>query len=385
MQPVASTVAPTRRGLIIHDGLAFLTLFAVSLALLGFTIFLFKSFEAHRDDLAHRWSDRGRLALEQGKPEQAVGALRTALVYDQDNRDYQLLLAQALAQSGRTEEAENYFLNLWETRPGDGFINLHLARIARARHQDREATDYYHAAVFGSWEGDGVVRRREVRLELVDYLIAQHQNAEARNELFTVAGNAPNNVDLNLQVGDKLAQAGYLPDAYSFYRKAIALEPHAHAPLARAGESAFNLGDYVQAEKLAGRALDTRPPSPSDHAALMNLAESARRIQQLSLRPDQPARQRVSHILEASTAAQTRLQTCISPSSPHLADLAAQWAALLPSRKLLADNPDTQDAWVSLIFQSELETAKTCSAPAGDDALLLRLATAAQKESANGN
>ncbi len=394
MQPVATPTVSTRRGLLIHDGIAFLVLLAVSLILLGITLFLFKSFEAHRDELGKRWSDRGRLALERGHPEEAVGALHTALTYAPDDRADQLLLAQALAGAGHTEEANNYFQNLWETRPGDGFINLQLARLARARGQDRAAEDYYRASVYGSWEGDGIVRRREVRLELADFLIGQHQNAEARNELFTVAGNAPANVDLNLKVARRLEAAGYLPDALSFYRKAVALDPHSRPALAAAGQAAYALASYPLAEKYLQRALDAKatasPGALTDQSALSALAQNARRIQQLSLNPDQPVHQRASHILAAANIAQTRLGACLSPASPKLADLTARWAALLPSRRTLTNDADAQDRWTGLIFETEMQAAQpsvvqTCGVPAGDDALLLRLANTAQKEAASGS
>ena len=75
----------------------------------------------------------------------------------------QLALAQALAASGHVNEAENYFLNLWQSRPGDGLINLQLARLERSRGREQQATEYYRAAVFGTWDGDALTRRRDTR------------------------------------------------------------------------------------------------------------------------------------------------------------------------------------------------------------------------------
>jgi tetratricopeptide (TPR) repeat protein len=391
MQPATTYPALTRRGLILHDALAFLALLATSVALFGVTLFLFRSFEQHRADLAVRWADRGRIALQQSKPDAAVTALRTSLSYAPDERANQLLLAQALAQSGHTEEATNYFLNLWEARPGDGFINLQLARLARQKGEFREATDYYRASIFGSWEGDGVIRRREVRLELSDFLIQQHLNAEARNELFTVAGNAPNNVDLNLTVASKLEAAGYLPDALTFLQKAIAADPHNRKALELAGQAAYTLGDYPAADHLLHRALDEPPylgETPAQQQQLAPLAGDARRIQELSLAPDQPATIRANHILAASKIAQARLRTCLaSPgTAPHndppLDDLNARWTSTQSSknpRRMLLDDPSAQDAWTQLIYLTERNTAQACGTPTGDDALLLQLANAAGK------
>jgi tetratricopeptide (TPR) repeat protein len=390
--PTASTAATSKRGLIVHDSLAFLALLSASIALFGVTLFLFRSFEDHRVDLARRWSARGTTALERGRPEEAVAALRTALSYDPDGttaRTDQLRLAQALADAGHLDEADNYFLNLWDATPGDGFINLELARLARRKGEPSDADNYYRASVYGSWEGDGVVRRRAVRLELADFLIEQHQLAEARNELFTVAGNAPNDTGLNMTVAEKLQAAGYPSDALGFYKKAAEADPHARLPLERAGEAAYALGDYPEAERLLNRAIASQPvpgSSPQDQSRLEALANDARRIQQLNLTRDQPAGERAEHLLEAANVAQARLKACVAANpSTALASLSAQWTSAAPSatnRRKLLQNAATEDRWAQLIYTTEQTTAQTCGAPTGDDALLLRLANVAQPPAA---
>jgi hypothetical protein len=51
-------LASARRKLILRDSLGFLTLLVVTLVLSGFTLLLFRSFSAHREDLAQRWPRR---------------------------------------------------------------------------------------------------------------------------------------------------------------------------------------------------------------------------------------------------------------------------------------------------------------------------------------
>ena len=397
MQSTLPYAATSRRGLILHDSLAFLALLGTSIALFGVTLFLFKSFQAHRADLAQRWSARGRMELSQHRPEEAVDALRTALSYDTEGdkeRADQLLLAQALDAAGHTEEATNYFLNLHDATPGDGSINLQLARLARRRGDDEDADDYYRAAIYGSWEGDAVIRRRQTRLELADYLIQQHQLAEARNELFTVAGNAPADVQLNLDVARKLESAGFLQDAFTFYQKAAAADPHARLPLELAGTAAYKLGNYAEAERLLNHALVERPApnhTAEEQQHLEALAEDARRIQQLNLTRDQPAAERADHILNASKIAQARLRECLATNpSATLASLDARWTAATEGdsadRRALLASAAAQDTWSNLIYTTEQDTAPplnpVCGQPTGDDALLLRLANAAQPVSA---
>ncbi len=57
-----------RRKLILRDSLAILSLLLVTAILFAVTLFLFRSFSSHRADLAQRWSSRGRVDLQRGKP-----------------------------------------------------------------------------------------------------------------------------------------------------------------------------------------------------------------------------------------------------------------------------------------------------------------------------
>src|SRR6202012_66272 len=119
----------------------------------------------------------------------------------------------------------NYFLVLWETEPGSGPINLELARLA-ARKSDVQATiNYYRASIYGTWEGDGTVRRREVRLELARYLIAHNEFSKARTELLIAGGNAPDDIPLRMTLAGLLEQAQAPKDALTYYKKVLLEEP----------------------------------------------------------------------------------------------------------------------------------------------------------------
>ena len=393
MATTTQTRAYTKRGLVLHDTLSFLALLAISVALFGVTLFLFRSFEEHRADLAVRWAKRGRLALAQNHPAAAVDALHTALTYTSDGpeeTDDQLLLAQALAAGGHTEEAQNYYLNLWDTHPGDGFINLQLARLDRAQDKLADANDKYEASIFGSWEEDGAVHRRNVRLEFTDFLIEQHLNADARNQLFTVAGNFPTDVPTLLNVAYKLQTAGYAPDALTFLQKAVALQPHNRDLLIQAGQAAYTLADYALAERLLHRALEEHP-APGDAVSQPQLAAqaaAAKRIQDLTLTPDQPATPRADHIITAARIAQTRLRTCLAApgtaprNDPLLDSLTPRWTAAnaaKATRASLMNNPAAEDTLTQLIYLTEQNTNQACGEPTGDDALLLELANNAAK------
>ena len=376
-----STVHIGRRRLIVRDGLKFLTLTLVAIAMSGMTTFLFRSFEARREDLSVRWAQRGRDALQQGHPEQAVTALHIALSYHADSPDNELALAQALAASGHINEAENYFLNLWQARPGDGPINLQLARLERSKGDARTAIDYYQAAVFGTWAGDALTRRRDTRLELSKYLIEQGQLQSARAELAVAAGNNPDPAT-QLVIAQLLEAAEDPKDAFIAYRNAGLGSDTRFVAQAKAGELCHRLGDYACAASLLDKALQYTGWTPEQKLRMTNLQKDSERLQELSFGSDVPLMVRMSHLLNDGRIAQSRLQSCVTPAasasmqpSSPLAPLQSQWNDLnsAKNRAALRHDEDLQEQYASLIFETEGTAATTCGPLTGDDALLLYL------------
>jgi tetratricopeptide (TPR) repeat protein len=376
-------VSSIRRRLILRDSLTFVGLLLVTIVLSVITLFLFRSFTAHRAELAQRWSDRGHDALQAGHPDQAVVALRTALSYAPDERSYELLLAQALGDAGKLEESYNYFLGLWETEPGNGFINLSLARLAAKKNDTQGAINYYRASIYGTWEGDGVVRRREVRLELARFLMAHHDMSSARTELLVAGGNNPGDLGLTLTLAQMLEQTGDPHDALMSYQKVLTQEPDNQTALIAAGRLEYEDGRFDQAHSLLERAVHGQEHAgtgiPQDVTTML---ENSEKILTLSPSKKLLARERTDRILKARDIAKRRLDSCNAqvsttggaPSS--LQSLNARWMekdATANHSELLKD-PLEQDANVKLIFDTEVQTSQICGAPAGDDALLLLLA-----------
>ncbi len=366
--------------MIVRDSVTFVALTAIAVVLFGLTLGLFRSFEAHRADLAREYAAHGRSELAAGKPAAAVSSLQAALEYAPDDYDSQLLLAQALAGAGEREQAENYFEGLLAGRPGDGLLNLQLARLARERGDAARATSLYRAAIFGDWPGNGAVRRREVRLELVDFLIERKELAAARAELLIAAGNAPDDAAMNLLFADKLRAAGDNADALNLYDKAAGQEPKNGSALEGAGRAAYALKDYAKAHALLLRAVDAGQKDAED------LAREAGRLTELSLSRQLPARVRERHLEEAAKIAEARLASCApaavgAAATPDAApELKARWTGVGTGAKraALLHTAEGQDTVTELIFDTERELAKTCGAPAGDDALLLKLAGEAE-------
>ena len=225
-----------KRQLILRDSLSILSLLLGTVVLFLVTLFLFRSFMAHRAELAQRWSERGGAALQAGKPGEAIVDLRTALSYAPGTRAYELLLAEALGEAGDTDVSYNYFLSLWDAEPGNGFVDLELARLAAKRNDRQGAVNCYRGAIYGTWEdGDGVTRRAETRLELARYLIAQRDFGPARVELLVAGGNAPDDYSRDMTIGGLLEQAQDPADAWNYYQKAAAARPGDATALQAAG------------------------------------------------------------------------------------------------------------------------------------------------------
>jgi tetratricopeptide (TPR) repeat protein len=372
----------------IRDGIAFLILAATTGVLFTVTLFLFRSFSAHRAGLAQQAGDAGRQALAEHRPHDAIALLRSALSYSPNQRGYELLLAQALGEDGRIEEASNYFLNLRESQPGDGFINLQLARLARQQNRDQQAVDFYHASIFGDWKGEGDVHRRYVRLELAEYLTQRKDFSEAQSELLIAASNARSlsNPALDVTLGDAFLAAGDTPNSLKLYQKAMTDSPRDPVAYEKAGRIAYRQGDYGHAREWLERALRESGGSTGsatdpegDTATLLKNSERL-----IFLDPDLATNgtDRVARELHNRTLARQRLDACIKQDAATeqmpagLQALLARWAASAKSttRDDLLRNPTNDLSLRSLIDDTEILTAQICGPPKGDDALLLILA-----------
>ncbi len=371
-----------------RDGAAFLILTAATGVLFAVTLFLFRSFSAHRADLAVEAGDAGKVALAERRPHDAIASLREALSYAPNQRDYQLLLAQALGEDGRIEEANNYFLNLRESEPGDGFINLQLARLARQRRQKQQAIDFYRASIFGDWKGEGDVHRRAVRLELADFLIDQKDLQEAQSELTIVASNARSISDagLDLTLGDAFLRVNDSANALKLYQKAMTDAPRNPLAYEKAGRVAYRQGDYAHARDWLEHGLRESAGNPGSAADpegdTATLLKNSERLLVLSPSLAASRADRVARELRNLTISKQRLDACIRQDSASeeipaaLQAMVARWTATArtTTREALLRDATNEDELNELVADTEVLTAQICGPPQGDDAMLLILA-----------
>lgn len=398
-----------RRQLIWKDSIALVSLFALTAVLFVLTYLIFRSFERHRKELALRWLRRGELALHNGQPTQAIEALRSALAYTPGQRSTEIELAEALAAAGprRTREAVSYFNSLREAEPGNGLINLQLARLAARQGEESAAIQYYQASLDGTWTGDGYVRRRQVRLELAQYLIDRNRYDLARDELITAAGNAPDDPQVLGGIAALMEAAQDPWNALRTYRAVLKHEPRNIAALEGSGRAAFALGFYLQARDRLKQALDLPGAHPAaTEAQDRSMLETSEQVLMLYPSPRLRIRDRAQRVLTARAIAQQRLRACMPGTSTQagsggaapaakavaaapakalsaadqgsLNGLAVRWRQQ-PARVTVLDlerDPELEQNQLQLIYDTEKTASLVCGPATGNDAILLRIAQA---------
>jgi Flp pilus assembly protein TadD len=427
--PLTASDRIGRRRLIFADSLALVTLFAITALLAVLTNYLYQSYASHQVVLANRWLARGEQAMRDGKPQAAIDALSSALAFAPSDRNTEIKLAEALAAAGRIQEATVYFNALLENQQGSGLINLELARLAARQGNVNQAIEDYQKAIYGNWEGDGYVRRRDVRFELIAYLIDHHLLDQARNGLLVAAGNAPeDDISIQLEIARKMEQAQDPSDALHVYKRILHHHPSLREALEGAGRTAFQMGHYLEAKRYHGRALEVPGAEQEPKASLeetRNELDEATRLLLLYPSSRLSPSERGLRILTDRKLAMARLAQCMQnrpqthatpnsaaapaagpsksnplqslesrftghPSGPPqnqaaapppvdpLQSLTERWKqspAKLSLRELEND-PDLAQTQIQLIYDTEMITQQVCGAPAGDDALLLRIAQA---------
>ena len=191
---------------------------------------LVNRFHEQEKALARHLYERGLQEQSGGKPEAALGDFRAALSYSHDNPQYQLSLARALRDTGRTAEAETYLIGLWERTPQEGPVNLALGRLFAREQLFDKAIQYYHNAIYGLWPNGADAKRRDTQFELIDFLIQHKAYPQAQAELITMASSLPGDPALRLRVADLFARAQDYEHALDNTSKSctpiIAIRPH---------------------------------------------------------------------------------------------------------------------------------------------------------------
>ncbi len=353
-------------------------------AVLGFVLVsrLANRFAEQQKALARHLYGQGLTDLGSAHPDRAIEEFRAALLYDRDNFDYQLSLARALRDTGRTTESESYLVSLWERNPQNAAVNLALGRLAARQAQLDKAIQYYHNAIYGVWNTNPDTNRINTSFELIEFLLREKANPQAQAELITLAAGLPKIPEMQLRAANLFARADDYQHALTEYDRVLQLEHNNPIALLGAGESAFKLARYRTAEHYLQNAAKAGSQDP-ETTRLLDLVTRVLAVDPLFDRL--PASERYRRMRDDFEQAGKRLDTCQAaagsnlPPAPQgstgpdvLPSLKSQWTAMKPKLNFGRSDPDLLDSAMDLVFQIEQQTAANCGPPTGvDEALLL--------------
>jgi tetratricopeptide (TPR) repeat protein len=321
---------------------------------------------------AAEWYRRGEQDLQSGRIDDAIAAFRRATVKSGHNKVYSIALARSLTIKGDRDAARTILLTLRDAAPEDASINLQLARIARDRQDVTEAMRFYHDALYAPWPAEAAESRRQVRLELIEFLLLHGQSGNAQSELLAASADSPDDLSHHLELAKLFGAAGDYNGALSQFQRALRLAPDNQEALGGAGQAAFHLGQYALAQRYLQRAR-------GDTAAS---ARATREVVDLILSRD-PLTSRIGtaerrrRLAENVSYANQRLAECLGQSSSAASgdesklqnDLGALASQLHAAKPI---DQDTVEAGADLIDRAERLVVDRCGpATRTDQALLL--------------
>ena len=320
---------------------------------------------------AAEWYHRGQQALEQGHVEDAIDAFRRATIRKRGDKTYLLGLSRALVMRQDFSAARSVLLTLREAAPEDAEVNLELARLSVQRQDVSEAVRFYHSALYAPWTPELAEARRQVRFELIRFLLSHDQDARAVSELLAAASDLPDQPAAHLEVAQLFFQANDFPHALEHFQRVLRLAPAEGSALAGAGRSAFELGNYTQARTYLRRA----PADLPDVSTTRALAELVLANDPLANRIGSAERRR--RLTSDLRYARERLVGCIAATAADRSvngrgDLQHELEAFSQNLKPTAAlDQDTIESGVDLLDRAAHHFIGTCGPPTPLDRALV--------------
>ena len=351
--------------------------FVLILFLFAVTAIVSRLYHKKIHSLGDEWFSKGESAFQSGQVTAALNDYRNALVYSPNNSVFQLHLAQALAAAERLDEAASYLTNLLAESPGNGELNLELARIAVKKNQPVEAMRYYQSAIYGVWDSDPLVRRWNVRRELAEYLLGRGDAADAQPEAIGLSQEVPTG-DLDRQkiAGELLLRAGLWDRARQEFQSVLKFDSRDPDALAGLATALFQLERYPEALLYFNRL----PREKNETPEITQAINQTRAI--VGANPwaaGLSAEERARRTSDALMAAVDRMSECAHEHGESLAETPAvsdfqkfyatsQSKSRDWSERNLQLHPERIDTAMALVFQIEDATAQRCGEPtAGPD------------------
>lgn len=356
-------------------------LLLVALVLCAFGLFFFTKSMASREQqmeirISRIWYERGEQYIASGSIENAIQAFRSATAGTRYNEQYALALADALTAGNHDAEAQQLLLRLRESDPENTDINIYLARLTSKQGQTSDAARYYENALYGRWNGSHVdVRRRQLRIELIRFLLEHQERNLASSELLIVETELPDLPAPWIETAKLFGQAGDLQHALKDYSEAFRLDSDNIEALTGVGETSFQLADYTKAAHYLKAALKLDPRAAKTRQ-LLSLAEML--LADDPLAPHLTAGERQRRLISDFARSLQRLESCLNqnPSNQTNAGLQALQAEALAmqpklnQRKPLPDS-DIITAGLNLVLRMQRAASDTCGEPSVQDQALI--------------
>jgi len=357
-----------------------LLLLAMLAAVFVITGFVTKAFHQKEARIARDWFTRGNAALEVGKSREARDDFRNALIFEPQNAEYQLHLAQALAAYGQPEQARAYLINLLNQSPADGQVNLELARLAARDDRVSDAIHYYHGAIYGFSENP--TQGLNARLEFAHFLVEVGDNSQAEGELTALSANVPASApSVHSRIADLYVRAEALNRALAEYE--LALRASDDAPtLAKAGATAYRLADFKLAEEYLSRVPENTaniPLKPEDLRSMLQISRMIIANDPLAANLSNAERAHRTALALAQVIA--RVSTCVarlpakgSEGLRASLDRAHYMHNSEWSERSLLESPDRVHPAIQYVFDLEAKADSFCGPAQGMDLALSLMA-----------
>jgi tetratricopeptide (TPR) repeat protein len=244
------------------------------------------------------------------------------------------VLAQALAAADRVGEARSYFLSMLEDEPGNGAVNLQLAHLAEKQDDIDNAIRYLNGAMYGGWDTDPIVKRQQVRQELIGFLISKGLKTQARGELLTYTTEMPKNSNSQLWVAQAFSRLGDDRSALDFYKAGLRTNRHDVSALLGAARAAFHLERYNEALEYF-KAADEIHDDPAT-SQMMQLVTTVIELNPFHSRIS--AEERRHRLVLAMDVADHRLQQCAQAQNVDLKTVGGHPLQLARARWMYLDS-----------------------------------------------
>ena len=330
--------------------------------------------------LSQEYSSAGDRLLAAHRPQEAVKAYESALVYSPFDRHVRLNLGDALIEIGSRNEAMAQIRDLWEDRPDDASVNLKLARLEATAKRPELALGFYRNAIEGRWPGrsDSVAASIAVRLETAEYLITLGRRQEAEYVLISTEETMPVSSDQQPRLASLFLRSGDAGRAQLIYQLILVRNQHDADALLGAARASFLQGNYDAARQYLARIHPLSAP-----AGLLSVELDA--IEALDpFAPGATPSSRAQRTISAYQIARHRLDACDLTKVPEASREAAnvQWAGLhhwavqlepFMNPHKLHGRDDVIESAMRFSFQSEISASSACGQPSADDEHLLQL------------